>query len=75
MGFNRKYLFKCDWCGKEVYVDVDDKRSIGSHAHKHGYALIDIERIREDGELSQNEYYACPRCITKIMEGVNNGEA
>lgn len=75
MGFHRKYLFKCDWCGKELLVEVDDRSSIDSHAYEHGYALIDIERIREDGKLVQRDYYACPCCITKIMEGVNNGEA
>ena len=75
MGFHRKYLFKCDWCGKEVYVEVDDKRSIDFHAYTHGYALLDIERMIEGGKVEHLEYYACNDCLTKITEGLNNGEA
>lgn len=74
MGFHRKYLFKCDWCGKELFVDVNDKRSIDHHAFDHGYVLINIARTNEHDELIENEYYACPDCITKIIGGVNDGE-
>lgn len=72
MGFHRKYLFKCDWCGKEILAEVDDKRSIDYHAYIQGYALINIERAINSGEIMESEYYACPSCITKITEGLNN---
>lgn len=70
MGFHRKYLFKCDWCGKELFVEVEDRKSIDTHAFENDYALISIETSDE----SSDDYYVCPDCLKKIMEGVNNGE-
>ena len=70
MGFHRKYLFKCDWCGKELFVEVEDRKSIDKHAFDNGYALISIDL---SDELS-SVYYACPDCLKKIIGGVNNGE-
>lgn len=71
MGFHRKYLFKCDWCGKELLVEVEDRKCIDTHAFDNGYACINIET----GENASDEYYACPDCLKKIIGGLNDGEA
>lgn len=70
MGFHRKYLFKCDWCGKELFVEVEDRKSIDAHAFDNDYALITIETSVE----SNVDYYACPECLKKIIGGLTNGE-
>ena len=70
MAFHRKYLFKCDWCGKDLLVDVEDRKCIDEHAFENGYALINIDRGNDGG----NDYYACPNCLKNIMEGLINGE-